>query len=515
MMARLRVLAAATAAALVVWAGSGLAGGPPVKGLGDSVAVARAYALVYDADFSAADAELQKACGPAPREACHLIGAAAQWWRHYIDIDNHAQDQALQTRMAAVIDENEKWTAREPQRAEAWFFLGAAYGLRVQYHAEHAEYLAGARDGKHVKESLERCLSLDPDLQDANFGIGMYEYYADIVPAVFKWFRWMFALPGGDKAKGMIGMLQTRNLGLLMKDEAAYQLHYIDIWYEKKPEAALDLLAELRTRHPHNPMFIRNAADVHDTYRGDHTSALAEYRLLIDGARTGSLREPDLAAAWGHLGAAEQLEALAESDRAIDEARAVLDARALRPYGVMARALWVIGRAADHLGWRDQAVAAYRVVQSTAPAADPGRIRKAADEGVSRAPDKTMTEAYRLSVEGWRAFERGAAEEAITKLDRAVQLQAADGVHRWRRGRVLLARGDGARALTDFERVTQARPLPPAPMLAGAFLECGRMYESAGDRARAASSYEWATKVRGVDAATRTAAATALTRLRH
>ena len=506
----------ALALTLAVWAAAGVAGGaPPIKGLTESAPLARAFALVYDADFAAADAELQQSCGAAPQEGCHLISAANQWWRHYLDIDNHAPDPALLTRIAGVIDECEKWTAREPQRAEAWFYLGAAFGLRVQYHANHAEYLAGARDGKRVKEALEKCLALDPGLQDANFGIGMYEYYADIVPAAFKWFRWMFALPGGNKDKGMRQMLQTRNLGLLMKDEAAYQLHFVEIWYEKQPEMALDLLAELRARRPNNPMFILNAAQVHAEYRGDHTSALGEYRLLIDGARNGSLREPDLAAAWGHLGAAEQFEALAEADRAMEEARQVIDARALRPFGAMARAHLLLGRAADRLGLRDQAVAAYRVAQSTAPSADPGGTRKAADEGLSRAPDKSAAEANRLSLEAWRAFERGASDEAIPKLDRAVQLQPNDGIHRSRRGRVLLARGDRTKALTDFERVTQARPMPPAPMLASAFLECARMYEGSGDRARAASSYEWATKVRGVDAATRAQAQQALARLKR
>jgi len=517
MMAHVRVRwSVALAVLLAVSAGADPAGGaPPIKGLSESASLARAYALVYDADFAAADVELQKTCGPAPLEACHLIGAANQWWRHYLDIDNHAPDQALQTRFAGVIDETEKWTVREPQRAEAWFYLGAAYGLRVQYHANHAEYLAGARDGKRVKESLEKCLALDPGLQDANFGIGMYEYYADIVPSVLKWFRWMFALPGGNKDKGMRQMLQTRGLGLLMKDEAAYQLHFVEIWYEKQPELALDLLAELRGRRPHNPMFLLNTAQVHENYRGDHTSALREYQLLVEGARTGSLHEADLAAAWGHLGAAEQFEALAEADRAMDEARQVIDARALRPFGAMARAQLLLGRAADRIGLRDQAVAAYRVAQSTAPAADPGGVRKAANEGLSHAPDRSAAEANRLSLEGWRAFERGASDEAIAKLDRAVQLQANDGIHRSRRGRVLLARGDRARALADFERVTQARPMPPAPMLANAFLECARMYEGSGDRARAVSSYEWATKVRGIDAATQTEAQQALARLKR
>ena len=44
------------------------------------------------------------------------------------------------------------------ERAEAWFYLGAAYGARVQWRVLREQRLAAARDGKRIKESLERAL---------------------------------------------------------------------------------------------------------------------------------------------------------------------------------------------------------------------------------------------------------------------------------------------------------------------------------------------------------------------
>ena len=123
---------------------------------------------MYDADFAGADAELKRACGPAPAQACDVIGAAAQWWRIYFDLDNRSPDQAFMARLNTVIAAGERWAAREPERAEAWFYLGAAYGVRVQYHAQRLEFLAAARDGKRIKISLEKALALDPGLHDAN-----------------------------------------------------------------------------------------------------------------------------------------------------------------------------------------------------------------------------------------------------------------------------------------------------------------------------------------------------------
>ena len=90
--------------------------------------------------------------------------------------------------------------AAEPERAEAWFYLGAAYGVRAQFRVYRVERLAAARDGKRIKESLEKALALDPAMHDAEFGIGMYRYYAGVAPAIFRFLRFLLLLPGGDRA---------------------------------------------------------------------------------------------------------------------------------------------------------------------------------------------------------------------------------------------------------------------------------------------------------------------------
>jgi tetratricopeptide (TPR) repeat protein len=299
-----------------------------------------------------------------------------------------------------------------------------------------------------------------------------------------------------------------------MRAEATYQLHLVDLWYENKPDEALSLLADLRARYPHNPLFLLNAAQVQEVYRKDYPAALALYRALVDGARSGALREPVMAETWGRLGAAAQFDALAESDRAIDELRVVIERRPAAPYGAVAQAQLDLGRASDRLGWRDQAVAAYRAAIVSAPADDPRHIRRAAQEGLSHPPDRAAADAARLSLEGWRAFESGSLADAATRLDSAVQLRPDDGVHRYRRGRVYAARQDRARAQLDFERALQVRPSPPPPFVAASYLELGSLLEAAGDRARATAMYEAVARVRGASPETRDLAQRALARIR-
>jgi tetratricopeptide (TPR) repeat protein len=386
--------------------------------------------------------------------------------------------------------------------------------VRVQYHGQRLEFLAAARDGKRIKNALERALTLDPDLDDANAGLGLYQYYADVAPSVLKVLRWFLGLPGGDRATGLAQLQRARERGVLLRAEAAYQLHLVDLWYENKSGEALEILVGLQSRYPHNPIFLLNAAQVHEVYRSDRAAALAVYESLIDGARGGSLREPVLAETWGRLGAAAQLIPLAEPDRAIDELRAVIAKRPAAPYGAVAQAQLDLGRALDQIGARDQAVAAYRAALAAAPAGDPREVRRAARQGLSRTPDRTTADAARLSIDGWRAFERGDAAGALTALDRAVQLRPDDGVHRYRRGRVLGAANERARAQADFERALRVRPLPPAPFVAGSYYELGAMFEASPDRARAIAMYDAASRAHGAPAETRRLAQRALARLR-
>lgn len=356
----------------------------PIRGLTRGEDLARAYARAFDADFTGAASELTRACGPAPREACDVLGVAVLWWELYLDADSRRLDQTFVARAEQAIAGAEAWTVREPDRAEAWFYLGAAYGARVQLKAQRREYFSAARDGKRIIGSLERALALDPGLHDANFGSGLYKYYADIAPSILKFVRWLLALPGGDKTEGLRLMLRTREQGILLRDDANYQLHQIDLWYEKRPDRALNLLQELRQRHPRNPLFLADIARVHGVYRSDRRASLDAYRELIELGRTGRVNQAHLAVTWGRLGAAAQLQALGDTDRAAADLQAVIDARPSAPYGSLAAAHLALGRLQQRLGRRDLAAASYRSAVDAAPPDDPNDVRKQARDALSR-----------------------------------------------------------------------------------------------------------------------------------
>jgi tetratricopeptide (TPR) repeat protein len=445
--------------------------------------------------------------------ACQLLDVTALWWRIQLDPDSIALDAEFSARVDAAIAAAEAWAERDPRRAEAWFYVGGAYGARVQWRVLRVERLAAARDGKRIKEALERALALDPGLQDARFGIGLYKYYADIAPAAAKLLRFLMLLPGGDREEGLSDMIAAREHGALLRGEADYQLHWVYFWYEQQPERGLALLNGLHERYPGNPLFLERLGEVQVEYFHDATASLDAWRQLVHGATSGTIQEPGIALARGRLGVAEQLDALAETDRAIDQLNALVADRPAAPRGVLARALALLGRAFDRMGRRSDAVTAYQAALAAPAPSDDGATSAAVRAGLRRVPDATAAEAYRLSIEGWRAAERGALADAERALDRSLALAPSDPVAWYRSGHVHALRHRAEAALAAFARVTAAGAAASPVYRARALIERAQLLEARGDRTSAVESFRAASHVFGADARTRDAARRAVLRL--
>jgi hypothetical protein len=261
-----------------------LCAGRAEAALTGSANLSTAYHSILSAQFDRADAEIKQACPPAPLEACQVLGIVSLWWRIQIDPTNHRWDGALNDGAAASIKAAEAWTKRDPNSAEAWFYLAGSYAPLVQWQVLRGERVSAARNGNRVRESLERALALDASLIDAQFGIGIYEYYADVASAAAKVFRWLLLLPGGDRVKGLRAIEETSRNGELMRDEAVFQLYQIDIWYEHKPMEAIALLRSLDARHPTNPLFLQLIADTYDNYLHNARASVTAWQALIDRA---------------------------------------------------------------------------------------------------------------------------------------------------------------------------------------------------------------------------------------
>ncbi|MGE0593675.1 MAG: tetratricopeptide repeat protein [Vicinamibacterales bacterium] len=475
-------------------------------------AVARAYDAILDARFDELPAVLAATCGPAPREVCDLLEAVTLWWRIQLDPADRRFDQALEERADEAVLAAEAWTRREPDRAEAWFYLGAAFGLRVRWHVLRDERLAAARDGKRSMDALERALDLEPGLADAHFGRGLYRYYADVVPAAAKVLRWLLLLPGGDRDAGLQEMLEARERGRVLRSEAAFELQQIYLWYENRPNDALTVLEGLRARYPRNHRFAQLVAQVHDEYLHDPSSSLRTWQRLLNAARRGEVAEPRSAEVLAHLGAARQLEALAETDLALLHLEEVTAAAPARPVGSHAEAWLQMGRAFDRMGRRDDASTAYAAAAAAIPEDDPTDVGRRLARARRSRPDVAAGEAHRLALEGWRALERGQLDDAERRIRESLGIAPDEPVARYRYAQLLLRTQRLDAAFDVLEPLVGRVDLSPV-FQARASLDVGRLWESRGDVEHALERYDIAAKKDGADPMTRAAARNEHTRL--
>jgi tetratricopeptide (TPR) repeat protein len=441
-------------------------------GLTNVPALAAAYDAILDAEFDRVPPLLEGVCGKSPPAVCQVMDVVSHWWQLQADALDRRGDAEFERRATAAIAAAEAWAAAEPESAEAWFYVGAAYSARVQWRVLREQRLAAARDGKRIKDALERALALDPGMQDAWFGVGLYHYYADVAPSAVKMLRWLLLLPGGDREEGLREMLRGRDGAQLLRDEADYQLQTLYVWYEKRPEEALAIVRRLQARHPHNPVFAQTAATIEDVHLSDHASSLRSWQTLLADARAGRVAWPEMTEVRARLGAARQLDHLFETDLAIEHLQTVLAANQPLPTGARAEA------------------------------------RRQLDAAIAR----MKSPAYRLSIAGWRALMRGDTAAAAEAIDRAVALTPADQVTRYRKARLLLAQRNERAAIEALESVI-ASPATPPHIYAAACLDGARAYERQGDAARAVELYQLTIDAFGVDPRAWSAAQRALARL--
>ena len=249
-----------------------------------------------------------------------------------------------------------------------------------------------------------------------------------------------------------------------------------------------------------------------DVYQHDLTASLRSWRELYEAARHHQVTHQPMAEARARLGMALQLDRLFDTDLAIEHLRAVIASSPVAPFGAAAEAHVQLGTALNRMGRHEDALAAYQGAIALTSDYDPLRIAERARDGMRHKPDPQAGVAYRLSIEGWRALERGDLAGAERAIEQSLAMQPRDPVTRYRQARLLQARRDEAGALRVLEAIAAARGATPPTIYAFACVEAARLLESR-DRTRAIELYRAARSVFGADQRTKDAAHRALSRL--
>ncbi len=214
---------------------------------------------IYNLEFEKADQEFAEVVRLQPQHpAGHFFQAMTEWWRILSNFDDESRDKRFLEMLDKVVELCEQRLDQNENDVAALFFKGGAVGFKGRLRANRGSWLLAANDGLVALPAVRKAYKLDPQNFDVLLGMGIYNYYAEVVPSQFPVVKpFMIFLPSGDKKKGLEQLELAAQKARYAKTEAMYFLLQTYFMYEKHYVRALELARELHSKFPQNPLFHR------------------------------------------------------------------------------------------------------------------------------------------------------------------------------------------------------------------------------------------------------------------
>jgi tetratricopeptide (TPR) repeat protein len=256
---------------------------------------------IYSGDTESALAEARRMQQEQPEHPLgYLLEGEALWWRIWctsadfkwgmsdarrrpkLAADQHYFD------LAAKVSRLAEDQLKQHETSEMQFYAGMGDAMAARLYGLRWENRNTARAGVRAREHFLRALSLDPELADADLGLGLYNYYVDTLSTIARVLRFFTGIPGGSKQDG-IRQLQTAIAeGVLTSDVARFYLALNLHRYDQRYEQALAVISPLAVKYPSNPLFQLGRGDLLAKL-GRKEQALACYRA----AQAIDVRDPE------------------------------------------------------------------------------------------------------------------------------------------------------------------------------------------------------------------------------
>jgi tetratricopeptide (TPR) repeat protein len=379
----------------------------------------------------------------------------------------------------------ERRLRRDAQDLRARLGRGGAHALRSRLALFRGQRRSGARDAVKMREDLLAVHRLDPSSLEAAFGIGLYDYYADVLPRFLKIVRFFLWVPGGDRERGLARIEEVSRSRAVHRVEALAQLYEIHAYYERRPDPALAAIRELRERYPGSPLWALRLAEHLRDRMGLYAESAEVSREVL---RAAEERRPNHAPVVGAMARVFLGEALLLDLRTADarsQVAPVLEGASGAPW-VGPRARMVAGRSLEIEGNRAAAAVHYR-----AAAAGSDRATREQAAAALRSPmsDRAVTGRQRLAAMR-RLTEAGRDAEAAAAARRVLEVWPECPEALVRVAEVDVAEGRLARARAVLDRLVRGERIEPPWVRPWCRLLLGQIHDLSGDRPAALHEYK-------------------------
>jgi tetratricopeptide (TPR) repeat protein len=228
--------------------------------VGDTESEAHAHKgidYVYNLSFDSARTEFQQIVKKNPQHpAGYFFLAMVDWWKIVTDLDNTSYDDHFLSQLDRVIDLCDQRLDKDEHDAAALFFKGGALGFRGRLHGNRGDWVKAANDGRTALPIVQDAYKLAPQNSDILLGIGIYNYFAEVVPEQYPFVKpFMIFFPKGNRQKGIAQLRLASEKAVYANIEASYFLMQLLQNFEKRSDEALTLATKLHAKYPNNVIF--------------------------------------------------------------------------------------------------------------------------------------------------------------------------------------------------------------------------------------------------------------------
>jgi hypothetical protein len=413
----------------------------------------RALELVYEGRADAALRRLEELSAGDPADPLPVyLQSLALAWKVEQEPAQGPADRELLRRVDRAVALADARLRAEPEDARALLARGGAHGVSSRYHCFRVHRGDAARAAVRMRADLLRLRELEPANVDALFGLGLYDYYADVLSPLAKVVRFVARIPGGNRRRGLEEIREARE-SFWHGTEVRAQLYEIGAFWEDRPDDALAEMEALRRRHPDWPLWgLKLAEHLRERMGLYAESARVAREMLAQGGR-GHPHYAGAALAQARLALGEAL----LLDLRLGEARTTLLPMAGGRDAVSARAHLALARALELEGDRVGAQAHYRQAEAGTDKEARRRARRALDAPAPAA----LVEASHLLARARRAREGGERDRAAALYRGALGAWPDSDEAAARLAEHEVLRGDPRTAREVLRRVDARRAQPP------------------------------------------------------
>jgi hypothetical protein len=197
----------------------------------------------------------------------YLLEAEARWWEIYCEaceikwntIDAWERPRIATDNVYLALAEKATSIAEsriaQADSADMQLYAGIGWSFRARLLGLRQDRRGTARAGVNARAHLLRTLQLDPEMVDANAGLGLYNYYVDTLSAMARLLRFFMGIPGGSKQEGIRQLEIAAKKGQITRVEARFYLAKNLRTYDHAYARSLEVFSPLIEEFPRNPVF--------------------------------------------------------------------------------------------------------------------------------------------------------------------------------------------------------------------------------------------------------------------